>query len=432
MNKIGLLGAVVMIIGTVIGAGIYIMIGPLAVETGPSLFVCYLLALVIATTSSICYAQVGSVFPTTAGTYRYAAMFFSDFIGFLIGWLRYVAGFYLLALMGLGFADYFDHILMVDQRILAVAAITFFYMVNVLGITTTRNVQGVMVFLVVAGLIMFSSSGVFKMDPSNLTPIFGAGVSPILYGSVTAFFAFTGVNVVAEIGEEIKDPHKNIPRSIGIAMVIIGVLYLTTALVFSGGLGWEKIVQHEPNLAQASSLIHSPMVSYLISLCAIAAIITPLNSIYLASSRGLYILAEDGLMPSFLYRLNRFKVPGVALTLIYILGTVMVLVDLPILFLGTIGSAVTLLAMCLVAGGCLKIGRDYPAELRDAPFSLSKPVLFFAAGLTIAIGVVLLVVTFFEEPLIFYTLFFWAILGSAFYYYRKRYLKQKENRLLAG
>lgn len=418
MQKIGLLGAVVIIIGTVIGAGIYIMIGPLAVETGPSLIICYFLALIIALTSSICYAQVASIFPATAGTYQYTRMFYSDSLGFFVSWSRYVASFIMLALMGQGFASYFEDILLVDPKILAISIVTIFYIVNMLGIITTKNVQGFLVVIVVSGLVLFFVPGLFRIEAAHLTPLFGAGTGPILKGSVTAFFAYTGIYFVAEIGDEIENPHQNIPRSIFLASLVIGILYLGTALVFSGGLGWETIIRHTPNLADASRIMFSPTLSAIIRVCAIAAIITPINAIYLSSSRGLYSLAREGLMPGIFSTLNRFQAPGHAITFVYVLGVSTIILDLPILFLGTISSVVTLISMSLVAGGCLKIERDYPEQYQKAPMCLSKPVLFACALLTIGAGIILTLVSFYEDPLILYTLVIWTTVGIGYYYFK--------------
>ena len=418
MQKIGLLGAVVIIIGTVIGAGIYIMIGPLAVETGPSLFLCYLLALIIALTSSICYAQVASIFPATAGTYQYTKMFYSDSLGFFVSWSRYVASFVMLALMGQGFASYFEDILLVDPKVLAISIVTIFYIVNMLGIITTKNVQSILVVIVVSGLVLFFLPGLFRIDADNLTPFFGAGAGPILKGSVTAFFAYTGIYFVAEIGEEIENPHQNIPRSIFLAAVVIGILYLGTALVFSGGLGWKTIIKHTPNLADASRIMFSPTLSAIIRICAIVAIITPINAIYLSSSRGLYSLAREGLMPGIFSTLNRFHAPGYAITFVYVLGVSTIILDLPILFLGTISSVITLISMSLVAGGCLKIEREYPEQYQQAPMRLSKPLLFGCALLTIGAGIILTLVSFYEDPLILYTLVGWTVAGIGYYYFK--------------
>ncbi len=419
MQKIGLLGAVVMIIGTVIGAGIYIMIGPLAVETGPSLFICYFLALIIALTSSICYAQVASIFPATAGTYQYTRMFYSDSLGFFVSWSRYVASFVMLALMGQGFASYFEDLIMVDPKILAITIVSIFFIVNMLGITTTKNVQGILVVIVVSGLVIFFLPGLFKIEAVNLTPLFGAGTGPILKGSVTAFFAYTGMYFVAEIGEEIESPHKNIPRSIFLASVVIGILYLGTALVFSGGLGWETIIKYSPNLADASRIMFSPSMAVVIRFCAIVAIITPINAIYLSSSRGLYSLAKEGLMPGAFSALNRFQAPGYALTFIYVLGVLTIILNPPILFLGTISSVVTLISMALVAGGCLKLEKDYPEQYKKAPLSLSKTVLVSLALLTIAASIILTLVSFYEDPLIFYALASWTAIGIGYYFFKR-------------
>ncbi len=99
----------------------------------------------------------------------------------------------------------------------------------------------------------------------------------------------------------------------------------------------------------------NPWVAALVQLGAILAIITPMNASYMASSRSLYSLAVDGMMPRILSRLNRYNVPGLATITIYIPALLVVVLDLPVLFLGTVSSIVLLSSMTLVAGACLML-----------------------------------------------------------------------------
>ncbi len=124
-------------------------------------------------------------------------------------------------------------------------------------------------------------------------------------------------------------------------------------------------------------------------------------------------------MPGALTALNRFQAPGYALTFVYVLGVSTIILNLPILFLGTISSVVTLISMVLVAGGCLKLEKDYPEQYKKAPLSLSKTVLVSLALLTIAAGIILTLVSFYEDPLIFYTLASWTAIGIGYYYIKK-------------
>jgi APA family basic amino acid/polyamine antiporter len=422
--KIGLAGAVEIIVGTVIGSGIYIMIGPLAVATGPGLFLCYFTALIVAVTSSICYAQVASVFPATAATYRYAKMFYSDFIGFVIGWMRLVGSFCGLALMSSGFAGYLSVYLDLDSRLVAAAVLTAVLIVNLLGIRTTQRVVQFLVVAVIAGLAVFSGFGIFKVQPDNLTPLWGPGIGPVLKGSMSAFYAYTGLYIVAEVGDEVENPQKNIPKSIIIASAIVGFLYLVTTLVFTGGLGWDTIKAFEPNLAQASALLENPWAP-LIQVCAMVAIITPMNAAYMASSRSLYSLATDGIMPPVFSRLNRYNAPGFAIVTIYIFALIMIVFDLPVLFLGTISSIVILGGMTLVAGACLTIKKRYPEDFQSAPFRLSDFSLRVLPVFTIISAVLLTVVSLAEDPLMLYSFGFWLVLGIGYYYLRRISLSRK-------
>jgi len=423
--KIGLAGAVEIIVGTVVGSGIYIMIGPLAVAAGPGLFLCYLIALVIAVTSSVCYAQVASVFPSTAATYQYAKMFYNDYIGFVTGWFRLIGSFCGLALMSSGFAHYISAYLAVDRKLIAVAVLTVILVVNLLGIKTTQRVVQFLVVAVIAGLAIFCGFGVFEIKPGNLTPLWGPGIGPVLKGSMSAFYAYTGLYIVAEVGDEVENPQKNIPKSIFIASVIVGLLYLFTTFVFSGGLGWDTIKEYEPNLAQAARLLINPWAAALIQISAMVAIITPMNAAYMASSRSLYSLAVDRIMPLVFSKLNRYNVPGFATVTIYIFALLMIVLDLPVLFLGTISSIVILSGMTLVAGACLVIKKKYPESFESAPFKLSDASLKALPIFTIISAVLLTVASLVEDPLMLYSFGFWFLLGSGYYYIRKNILSRR-------
>ncbi|ACB85307.1 amino acid permease-associated region [Natranaerobius thermophilus JW/NM-WN-LF] len=414
-----------MIVGTVVGAGIYIIIGPLAVSVGPGLMISYLIALLIAAASSFCYAQVAAIYPTTAATYRYARMFYPETIGFLMGWLRFMTSFYGLALMASGFTEYFDSPWGIDNRIIAAVILTIFYVVNAFGIKTTQLVQSVLVTIVVAGLIVFSGGGLAEINLDNLTPMTEAGMGTIFGGALTAFFAYTGMYFVAEIGDEIEESDKNIPRAIIIASIIIGLLYLSTTLVFSGALGWDTIKAAEPNLAEAAQIIFPGWTFYFIQLSGVVAVIMPINSIYAASCRLLASLSEDGYMPVILAKKNRFNVPGIALTVIYILGILIVSLDLSILYLGAISSLVTLIGMALVAGAGLKILAQEPDKLKEAPFTLSPRVMIGLGIFTIIAVICLAVFSFMEDPLILYSLFIWIGLGLIYFKIRQYYAKTK-------
>ena len=125
-----------MIIGTVIGAGIYILIGSLAVEVGPGLFISYFIALVVAVSSSLCFAQIATIYPVTAGTYKYAKMFFSDYTGFIIGWLRLITGFYGLTLMATGFTEYVNTPFGINNKIIGIGLLFIFFIIVSLKILT--------------------------------------------------------------------------------------------------------------------------------------------------------------------------------------------------------------------------------------------------------------------------------------------------------
>jgi APA family basic amino acid/polyamine antiporter len=409
-----------MIVGVVVGAGIYIMIGPLAAYTGSALILCYLVALIIAVTSSLCYAQMGSIYPVTAATYRYTQMFYPNKISFIYGWLRWVKGFYMMALMATGFANYFDLNGIMQKKIIALGVLTVFYIINIFGIKTTQNVQTFLVIPIVAGLLIFSIPGLAKVNMANLFPIAGTGVGSLIKGSLSAYFAYTGMYFIAEIGEEIEEPEKNIPRSIIIASIIIGLLYIITAIVYTGGLDKQIIKEYEPNLAQASRLLFNGTIENIIKFCATVAIIAQVNVLFVGTSRYTHCLAKDNILPKALTKKNIYNVPFVALNLTYILSAAIIFFDPPILFLSNTNSAVNLIGVALVAGACLKVKTLHPENIAKAPFSLSEKAITFCATISIVAAATLLLTVLLQDLALTYDIVGWILLGYIYYYARKR------------
>jgi amino acid transporter len=130
-------------------------------------------------------------------------------------------------------------------------------------------------------------------------------------------------------------------------------------------------------------------------------------------------VAFDGIMPPIFSKLNRFGVPGNAITLNYLLALAIIFADLPILFLGTISSVVIHFAMSLVAGACLKIEKQYPEEFNNAPFKLPNGMLRFLSFYTIISAALLTIISFTEDLLIMFLLVFWTILGIGYYCTKK-------------
>lgn len=409
-----------MTVGTVTGAGIFILIGPLGVSVGPGLFLTYLIALIVAAGSAVCYGQVAATIPMTAATYRYSKIFYGDALGFAMGWLRWVSACYALSLMALGFANYLGPTIGLENRLLAFGILLIFYIVNVLGLKTTKAVQSALVAAVIAGLLAFIGFGFPLIQWSKITQTFTAGTSSLLQGSAAAFFAYTGLYFVAEIGDEVKNPQKNVPLAIFLSALVLGLLYLAVALVFSWGLNWDQIRSLEPNLSQAASLLLSPQLAAIVQFSALVAVFTPINAIFTASSRLLSALAADGFMPAVLKERNRFGAPGAALTVNFIFGSIIIVFDFSFIFLGALNSLVSLVGMALIGGAALKLKERFPQETLQAPFLLSQRTLAFWASFTIFATIILSIVTFIEDVSIFYSLLFWLFIGGANYLLRKK------------
>lgn len=260
-NKIGLIGAISIIVGTVIGASIFILLGPIAGQTGPSLFIAYLVAFLPALFGSLFYAQLGSAMPTNGGSYFYSKRLLNPLVGYITTISLILGGMGAIVMLALGFAEYLQFFIpALPIKLTAVLIVLALFAINLLGLKTAEIVQIAMTVWIIIGLLIFTIPGFFYIEPQNLSPLMPNGLGSFLMGSALAVYSYVGYGIISEIGGNIKDPQKNLPKAIFFSLGIVVVLYAMVSLVAVGVIPWEQLSASGASVAEAAKLfLPAPM-----------------------------------------------------------------------------------------------------------------------------------------------------------------------------
>lgn len=253
-RRLGTGDAIVIGLGSMIGAGIFAAFGPAASVAGSGLLIGLAIAAVVAFCNATSSAQLAAQYPLSGGTYLYGRERLGDWAGFLAGWTFVIGKTASCAAMALTFATY--AVPAGAAPWVAAAAVIALATVNCFGVTRTATATMVIVSVVLAVLVAVVVVGVAGGDPdaSNLTgDLLGHGWYGIAQSAGLLFFAFAGYARIATLGEEVRDPRRAIPRAIVTALGITLVVYVAVGIAALAVLGVDDLASSRSPLADLAT-----------------------------------------------------------------------------------------------------------------------------------------------------------------------------------
>nr|WP_255771874.1 amino acid permease [Microbulbifer guangxiensis] len=345
-------------IGTIIGAGIYVLIGKVGSEAGLALPYAFLLAGLIAAFTALSYAELSSRFPISAGSAAYIwKAWRRRWPAQLVGALVALTGIVSAATIANGFTGYLNLFLQVPDAVAITLLIALLTLIALWGITESALTVMLVTLIEVGGLlfVIFASGGAPAVTDWRefFAPPQWSALPGLVSGSFLAFYAFIGFEDMVNTAEEVKNPRKVLPRAILLAITISTLLYMSVAALAVRTVPVGMLAASEaPLAAVVSNAGHSPAFIGVISLLAV--VNGALVQIIMAS-RLLYGMATKQMAPRIFARVNaRTRTPVVATLLIGILILAFAL-WLPLTLLAQITSFVMLLVFTLVNGALLTI-----------------------------------------------------------------------------
>lgn len=328
-RTIGLPGALAIGVGTMVGAGIFVFPGLAAGEAGPAAAVSFAIGAVIALLVALPTSELATAMPASGGGYTFVRQGLGELVGALVGLSLWSGLVFASACYLVGFGHYATAVLaevgLQLPGVVAPLALVAGGLLTGLSVTGTQNaasLQNVVVGLLVTILVGFllygglDALGVFGRQrvPEALVP-FGWG--PVFTTAALVFTSYLGFAQVATVAGEIKQPSRTLPRAMVGSVLLVGVLYVATVLVATSTFGAGRLATFaETAMVEVARSLLGPAGAVALLGAGLLATLSSANASILSSSRMVYALGRDRLLPAWVGQINlRFGTPHVALVL---------------------------------------------------------------------------------------------------------------------
>ena len=322
-REIGLFEAVAFGVGTILGAGIYALIGPASGLAGNAVWVSFVIGAVISSFTGLSYAELSTMFPRAAAEYVFAREAFnSRFWAFLLGWLIVFAGVVSVSTVAIGFASYLKSYLNLPVPVLAIILIGFLSLINYAGIEESSRVNIVFLIVEVFGLLFVTILG-FSLFPSVNYLETTSGTGGVLAASALIFFAYLGFEDIVNIAEEMENPEKTIPKALILSIVVATVFYVLVAVATVSLADWRQLSTSSAPLAYAVSRVLGANAFLMLSVIALFATANTVLILLVVGSRMVYGMSRDGALPAAFSNIDeRTGVPRIAVFTTMVLSMV--------------------------------------------------------------------------------------------------------------
>lgn len=419
-------------IGSVIGAGIFVITGQVAATmAGPAIIVSFLLGAVAIGVSALMYAELSTAYPVAGGAYAYTYASAGEILAWLVGWNLLLEYGLIVPAIASGWSGYFRRFVEENFGVVFSKAIsgaynpasgTYFdlfaflitavaFLLIARGVSASAKVNSVIVVLKLIVLGVFVAFAIPHFNLANLHNFMPFGFEGIWKGAALLVFAYLGFDAVATMAEEVKNPQKALPKGLIIAMTVSTALYMVVGFMLTAIVSFEKLNVPD-SLAFAMYQVGEPTAASVIALGAVITITTVIIGHGMAFTRVCYALARDGLLfkpfgevhSKFGTPLKATIVSGFALSLIGALVPLKTLAEL--INIGTL-FAYLMVAVSLVIARKKTVERAFKMPAMKILLPVNVALIFFMlSGLGLGTWIRFVV---------------WSAIGLIIYFYYGRY-----------
>ena len=330
-RTLSLPGAIAVSVGGML-SGIFVLPGLAVGITGSSVWLAFLVAALCILPAVLSKSELATAMPKSGGTYVYIERAFGPLFGTIAGiglWLSLLLK-SAFSLVGLSF--YLYVLIEVDEsytKYIALLALLFILLLNVFGVKKVEKTQLVIVTISVLSLITIVFFGFNSFDSKLMEPVFSEGGSGFIAGVAFLYISYAGVTKIAAVAGEIKNPEKNLPRTMIISLLLITTVYVLVALVLVGNVDQSVLSTDIKPIHTLFQTIGGDYFGYFAAVVGVITLMSMANSGVLASSRFPFAMAKDKMMPGFLGLVNsKFMTPVAAiLTTSLLIGLAIVYLD---------------------------------------------------------------------------------------------------------
>jgi len=327
-RSVTLFQALMINLGAIIGAGIFVIIGVAIGHAGPAIIISIILSAIIAILTGLSFAEIARHVAKEGGVYEYAKESFRPLAGFIGGWLWTFGNIIAIAAVSLSMGGYVNILFSshINTVYFAIAAIIAFAVINILGIKNSAKTISGFVIINVVVLLIFIVFGISNFHASNFSNFAPNGFTGVLAGAAIIFFAFTGFSRVTTISDEVINPEKTIPKAIILSILISTLIYVAVAIVAVGLVPYSALASSSAPLSTAIKSMHDSILAAIIALGGITATAGVILTGILGTSRVFFALGRDRELPGILSYIDKFSTPVNAITVSSVLAIIFLLV----------------------------------------------------------------------------------------------------------
>ena len=446
VRSLSLSQAIMIGVASMIGGAIFVLVGPGISAAGPALIIAFLLNGVITLFTALTYAELGSALPATGGGYKWVREGLPRPNSYLSGWMAWFAHTIAGSLYAVAFGTFLGHLLasaeIIDsslglplEKIFAAIAIIIFTFINIRGSSHTGKVGSAITFsqLIIIGILIIAALAAMTLTnpnwPANFRDFFPNGTTGLILAMGLTFIAFEGYEIIAQAGDEIKKPKKNIPKAILISLGIVVSVYVLFAFVFIGGLNplqveqpaWEFIGSFgELGIIEAAEY-YLPFGALIVLAGGFVSTLAALNATTFAASRVSFAMGRNHDLPPMFNKLHKkYRTPYVSTICSGIVMMVLAMsFDLTMIALAA--SVMFLFLFVQVNAACITIRRL--AKEKKLVYGFKTPFFPLVPVIGFATAAILSVYLLFSHPMSWVIAVVWILAGFLIY---RLYTSKKE------
>jgi basic amino acid/polyamine antiporter, APA family len=441
-------------IGAVIGAGIFVMTGQAAANhAGPAITLSFVIAGVACALAGLCYAEFSSMLPVSGSAYSYAYATLGELVAWFIGWMLVLEYLVAVATVAVGWGGYFngllqsiggfmgvplglpealsnaplmysEHTLVSTGGLINIPAILIVVAIAALcyrGISQSAAVNAVIVAIKLTVIFLFLLFAIRHVNPDNWQPFIPPadgpgrfGMDGVIRGATVVFFAYIGFDAVSTAASEARNPQRDMPIGILASLAFCTLLYIAVSGVLTGIMPYNLLGTSKPVATALEAYPDLAWLKIFVEIGAIAGLSSVILVMMIGQTRVFFAMSRDGLIGKFFGRVHpRFQTPY--LGTVFVGGAAAVLAGLlPLDVLGDLVSMGTLLAFATVCVGVLVLRYTRP-DLRR-PFRVPFAWLICPAG---AVACLYLFLRAFRDNWLWMSM--WIVVGFIIYFAYSRH-----------
>ncbi len=351
-------------VGTMIGAGIFVLPSIAAANAGPASMVSFLIGGGVSLLAALSLSELATGMPRSGGSYYYVNRALGGFFGSIVGWGMWAGLMFATAFYMLGFGQYLTYFY--GEMPIALAALVMaclLLVVNYRGVKEASSLQNLIVILLIGFILVFISIGIFHVEWEVLRPFNPNGWSAVAATAATIYVSFIGFEVIATSAEEIKNPGRTLPLAMIASVLTPTLLYVLVILVSTGVLPVAELAASYIPVADVAQQFLGVIGAVTMVVGAILATVSSANASILSAARVNFAMGRDRILSEWLNDVHsRYRTPYRAIVVTGLVILVLIALDAGIELLADVASFAYLTTYTCVHVAVIVMRRAAPVD----------------------------------------------------------------------